>query len=244
MNEELFKIELLKANNKKEKLYYLKKNEKFTGDYAIVRAFSKNKDLLNTWKGVIDKEFNTIINFKPWNKIELLPNNQLLLQEMNNSSMKRRIFTYHIDLNTRKAIYLFGNYKKINEELLIIELFNNSQKDCSSNLKGFALYDVKKGCLTSNIFHEIGKFEVINNKEVALAKRNLINNSNCPYPLEVLCYIDKEGEICSNVYSSFRNKFVEISKDNFEKFIENEESQIKKTPNHSEVLIKLKRKIS
>ena len=139
MDNNLFKINLKKEKTTYEILHYKKENEKFINDYAVVRAYSKNnKELNQKWLGIIDKEYETVIDFKQWKNIELFPNNQALVQRID---IHNNTITYHIDLNERIIKNIFNNYQKLNDNVIIAE---SEEK--------VGLYDIRKSSFISNLF--------------------------------------------------------------------------------------------
>ena len=244
-----FWIELIRPDGKRVQVKYAKAREKFDDDYAVVRAFYPHDGWGNyTFYGIVDKKFRTVIPFKMWKNVEYISDNQYLVRDIDNL----RNYTYHIDLNTKKCVSMFGGYKKINDHLLIVEM--NNYPNNYEMLKG--LYDMRDQKVISNFFHEIHDFEIVHGKKVAFAKRKILKDiKKYPYqnvyPMEALCYIDEYGDIVSPVYYSFHDdylktsheEYLSLSKDNFEQFIENEECNILKHSKYDKVRERLKSKI-
>ena len=228
MDNDLFKINLKKEKTTYEILHYKKENEKFINDYAVVRAYSKNnKELNQKWLGIIDKEYETVIDFKQWKNIELFPNNQALVQRID---IHNNTITYHIDLNERIIKNIFNNYQKLNDNVIIAE---------SEGKVG--LYDIRKSSFISNLFDEIKPFEKINNTYVALAIKYLNKEEN--NPLSIMCYINSEGKISSPIYNEATNTYEEITKYAFDNYVKEEQQKLLNQPTKKDIIKKLQLEI-
>lgn len=237
MTKDEFSIELHKPNGEVEIVTYKKNKEKITGDYTIIRAYSKNPKEKNvTWRGVIDKNFNTIINFKPWKKIELLASNQLITQEeiYVNGSFKK--YTCHIDLNKRKALSLFKDYKKISQRKIIIETLNEEE------IPSYALYDICSGKIISNLFSQITPTNNGENEQIFLARKT-ITSPQKTLTKDFYCYIDIDGNIISPTYDNITNKYIYITKEQLPVWIQKEEEELSEYPQKKDIPEKLKEKI-
>ena len=229
--DDFFKIILEKPNHEKEEITYRKINEKFNGDYAIVKAYSKDNRYANhIWMGIINKNFETIIPFRLW-KLEMIDNN-VLAQESKN-------ITHHIRLNKDKIDYVskIGKYEKVTNDVIKTE----------SEDKFIYLYNLKTGNRISSLFTEIGKFQEVDGELVAYAKKKFPVDEVYRIPMEFKCYIDINGEPWSDTYNPFINHGIYLNKAEFDfcyeqllKDFEYEQSEEKRDP--MKVALKLKKK--
>ena len=257
-NENFFEITLIKPNNTFEKIKYKKECEKFIEDFAIVKAYSKDIKYSNhTWYGIINKNYETIVPFKIRDKVDLFKT-QVLLQE----STLDKDCTKHLDLTNQKEelINVIGKYKKVNDEVVITEFPRKYNS-------GVFLYNVLKGEVVSNLFDEIGPFQEINGKYLALTTRSLkqtgwdmLFNKNFNFP-KVRCYIDLNGNIisfdadlqkwylngniCSLVHNPLTNEYEQVQKEEFELYIKTLTKSIIDYlfPTKEEVIIKNLKKV-
>ena len=237
--EEFFKVGLIKQNEEKETVFYRKEKEKFIGDYAIVKAFSKDPKYANqVWNGIINRNFEIVWNFELGTKIERFPENHFLIY---NHDYCRNVRLAKInDQDGARVLGVVGSYKKRVDENVIVVASN-----IFSDYNYIALYDVLKNKIISNWFTEIGEFQKVDGKEVALARRRLNppENANLLYPLDVMCYIDKEGEICSLVYNPITQDYEKVLSNDFGIFISDLEAKILIYEPSEEVEQHLKRKL-
>lgn len=198
--EEFFKVILEKTNGELEEKIYRKINEKFNGDYAVVKAYSKdNKYANHTWMGVINKNFETIVPFRLWN-IELIGNN-ILAQE------SKRI-THHMKINKDRVEYIktIGKYEKVTDDIIVTKDQENY----------FYLYKLSIGKRISSLFTEIGEFVEVEGDLIAYAKKRFPIEDIYRIPMEMKCYIDINGDPWSDTYIPFNNRYRYFTKEEFD----------------------------
>ena len=228
MLKDKYSIELLKPNNEVELLSYNKNKEKFFGDYALVRAFSKDIRYANQmWLGVINQDFETVLPFCLWKDVRLF-SNHIALVTLDNG------ITYQIDLEQKRVVSYFGSYKDVDSDLLVI------QRDERSSLVG--LYSMQQKKVLSNWFDYISEFEKVNGKRVAFGVRKIKNTKNID--ASFVCYIDDKGEICSEVYQTLDGESLGLHKQNFEDFVDLYEKKYNKLYEEDRVKKRLKLTIS
>ncbi len=218
INQEFFKIELVKPNQECEILHYRKKYEKFQGDYAIVKAYSKDIRYANQcFYGIVDREYQTVFPFYLWKKVELFENQILAVPNrlVDESCNGKQVWHYQISNGKSHFVHFIGPYQKVNERIVITEDLDHEDGD----QRFVYLYDVLAGKKVSNVFSDIGSFELVDGKRVAVAKLDLGKlNSIFKNPMVVMCYIDLAGNICSFVYNPWKNSFETVTKENFYSF--------------------------
>ena len=235
--DDFFKVELVRPNGEQENIFYRKEKEKFVGDYAIVKAFSKDPKYANqVWSGIINRNFETVWNFELGTRIEVFPENHFLIF---NHDYCRNIRLAKInDQDEVKVLGVMGSYKRrVDEDVIVV---------ASSTFSDYiALYDVLKNKVISNWFTEIGEFQKLDGKEVALARRRLNppENANLLYPLDVMCYIDNYGKIYSLVYNPITQDYEKVLSNDFGIFISDLEAKILIYEPTSKVEQHLKRKL-
>ena len=240
-----FQLILNKPDGTFETLFYQKQNEKFNRDgYAVVRAYSKDKKYANqTWYGVIDKNFQTIIPFRLWDRIDLHLGNQVIVQESfyRKDSLYPFTRTYHYYIYDGKIALanVFGKSKKIDEDLLLVE----DSYDSVQHIFLYSLYNIALQKVVSNSFYKIGDAIEKDSRKIFPASRKLMNHNVYLHSVEVFCYIDEKGNIVSNVYNPIDDCYEEITREMFDSYIENLENRNPVHRSSEEVFLELERSI-
>lgn len=228
-----------------ETLLYRKQNEKFNKDgYAVVRAYSKDKKYANQiWYGVIDKNFQTIIPFRLWDKIDLYLGNQVIVQESfyqkNSLYPFTRTYHYWIYDGMVGLVNTFGKSKKIDEELLLVE----NEYDAIQHKFLYSLYNIALKKVVSNSFSQVKEVVDKNGRKIFPVSRELINHNRYLHTLEVFCCIDELGNIVSLVYNPIDDCYDEVTKEGFESYIKNLENRNPIYRCSEEIFLELERSI-
>ena len=222
LDSRFYPIILIKPNQEWEKVYYKKESEKFQGDYAIVKAYSKELKYANhVWYGIINRNYQTVLPFKLWNKIERIENNFFVEDnsyQKTNPFPHRRTYHYTLNQNHLNLVKVMGNYQKITSQVLCIENENHL----------FQLYDLKKQQVLSNSFSSFST-EIKENKIVLYATRELVLPPIFLKQIELSCYIDLDGNMISPVYNPIGNKLEYLTKENFESYYQKTIETIKQS---------------
>lgn len=236
MSGNMFVVKLKKKDGSVEKVFYFKDKEKLDDDFHIVRAYSKDKRYRNVvWSGVINRDYETVIGFKPWKRIEMLNSNQLLAQE----ELMDKLYTYHMDLSKKSMLCVFGKFERLSDDLLKVEMLGDNKFE--GDREKYALYSLSKGSVISKGFHEIVDSCDMDKKKLYLVKYCL--RGNVKYLPEIYYYLDCDGSICSPVYYTLSNEYMKILDSDLNSWIDREEMRLLEYFKNEEIGANLKKKI-
>ncbi len=204
-----------------------KDNVKFENGYAVV-SYEVNKHTGGwkwegydyTLKGVIDEEYDTVIDFKGWyRKIKIFPSGNVMVKiHISGGDGEQAYVRYenhHFKIEGKKSHVVkefeSWDYNRVNETIIQF-------KTDPTNSYSEALYDVVKGQYISERFSSIGNFDkIVENSEekFALATKNIYYKSS-DNVCKVICYIDENANIRSPLYCTHNNSQIDTSSQDFD----------------------------
>lgn len=236
--DEYFEVILEHEDKRKEVVYYRKDKEKFTSDYKVIKAYSKNRKYLNMpWYGVVNKEFETIVPFSLCSKMTLIDNN-LLIEQKSSTTKEKSLILFKIGDRFVSYVNKFlGSYEVVDNGVFLVKSNEEMGRVC--------LYNIYSGEVISNNFDKIDDFKTLEFNDVygkyqiktALATRLLKGGK------AIKCYIDTNGDIVSNVYDTITNSYKFINKGYFPFFVKELESSLPTYDKEEEVQEKLEQSI-
>ncbi len=204
--------ETFNVTYKNENYQISKSDIKFTHGYGIGEIKLQNP-LRKKWgnkynyetkiKGVIDENYQTVLEFNDYQQINILPNGNIMVKIMRYNELDSIEYQHFKLINkTFKKISVFkaNQYEIINHDTLKIS-FDDFD----------ILYNLTKGKYVSDQFTTIGRFVRKENFQVKLA----LAVYETPY-CDIDCYIDINGKIRTPLFLSESNVQINTTEKDFD----------------------------
>lgn len=208
-----------------------KENIEFQNGYAVIKTTIKTtakSGWAGYWydydldlMGVIDENFDTVLEFKGWySDIQVFPEGNLIVQvrfsggdgEQSYTIYKNQHYKINGCLSTKVDELDILGYDKINETTI-----KAKNRGFGSGFE--ALYDVVKGKYISEKFSVIENFEQQNegnSEKFAKAIMRLASDDGTKNVCDIICFIDELGMIRTSLYNTYSDSIIETNTEGFD----------------------------